>query len=60
MAEQHALAHAGAGVERDVAQIEQGRYLQPPSVSPIDLRIDRKDGTIHRVWVGGAIRDGGL
>ncbi len=51
---------ATRGLIGDTAQIEQGRYMQPPSVSPIDLRIDRIDGTIHRVWVGGAIRDGGL
>lgn len=47
---------ASRGLIDAVARIEQGRYMQPPSVSPIDVRVDREDGRIGRVWVGGAIR----
>ena len=47
---------AARGLIDASAQFEQGRYLQPPSVSPIDLRVERVDGQVRRVWVGGAIR----
>jgi PhzF family phenazine biosynthesis protein len=47
---------ATRGLIDDAAQIEQGRYMQPPSVSPIELQVERVGGAIHRVWVGGTIR----
>jgi PhzF family phenazine biosynthesis protein len=50
---------ATRGLIDAAAQIEQGRYMQPPSVSPIELQVERVGGEIHRVWVGGAIRADG-
>lgn len=36
--------------------IEQGRWMHPPAVSPIELQIERDGDAITRLWVGGAIR----
>lgn len=38
--------------------IEQGRWMHPPAVSPIELRVEREGDAITRLWVGGAIRRG--